>query len=138
MARKPNFSATEIGSYSIELLRIDVEGEGRGTDRDLVPRAEAGRGDATSVHLDAIGRAEVDDRPVAGRRAAQLGVPPRDVRVAEHALRVLGAADRRPRPVEHIAAVLERDDGAGLVQGLGAMLRALLRPLRLAHRRVDL
>ena len=40
--------------------------------------------------------------------APQLGVAAGDVGVAQHALGVLGAADRRPRPVEHVAAVVER------------------------------
>ena len=76
--------------------------------------------------------------PVAGRRAAQLGVAAGDVGVGEHALGLLRAADRRPRPVEHVAAVVERDDGAGGDQRFGRAARVFgAAAVALVHRRVD-
>ena len=90
-----------------------------------------------AVHLDAVGRAEVGDRPVAGLRAAQLGVAAGDVGVGEHALGLLGAADRRPRALQHVAAVLERDDGAGRDHRFRPLLGTRPAARCLLHRRVD-
>src|SRR4051812_6883991 len=119
-------------------LLLDVEAEGGGADGDLVAGAEPGRGDAASVDLDPVGGAEVDDLPVAALLAPQLGVAAADVGVGEDALDRLRAPDRRPRPVEDIATVLQRDDSAGGDQRADRLLGPL-RPaaVALAHRRVD-
>src|SRR3954447_16382074 len=106
-------------------LLLEVEGEGRGADGDLVAGAEPGRGDAAAVDLDPVGGAEIDDLPVAALLAPQLGVAAADVGVGEHALDRLRAPDRRPRTVEDVAAVLQRDDGAGGNQGADCLLRPL-------------
>ena len=94
------------------------------------PGAEARGVDLAAVDLDPVGRTEVDDLPVAGRAAAQLGVAARDVRVVEHAVALARAPEDRDRPVEHVAAVVERDDRLGLGQVRGR--RAALARLRLS------
>src|SRR4051794_41647509 len=103
---------------------LDVEGERRGADGDLVAGAEAGRGNAASVDLDPVGGAEIDDLPVAALLAPQLGVAAADVGVGEDALDRLRAPDRRPRTVEDVAAVLQRDGGPGGEQGARGPLSA--------------
>src|SRR5690606_9778372 len=83
----------------------------------------------------AVRRAEVRDLPVAVGAAPQLGVPTRDVGVVENAIALPGTAERSHGPVEHVAAVVERDDRAGLLETRGPVGGAAL--LLLRRHRVD-
>ena len=71
-------------------------------------------------------RSTICQSPVAP--APQLGVAAGDVRVVEHAVALLRAAERRDRPVEDVAAVVERDDRPrlGQVRRRRALARLLL------------
>ena len=109
----------------------------------VVPRVTSSPGesrdsiDAPVVDLDPVGRAEVDDLPVAGRSATKLGVLAGDVRVGEHAVALARAAEDRHRAVEHVAAIVHGDDRLGADQsalGAAALPAGLLRGHRVDHR----
>ena len=88
---------TAIGSVSTKYSPsvLDVEREVGRPDLDVVAGTEAGGVDLAAVHLDAVGRSEVGDLPVARRVAAKLGVLARDVRVGQDAVALPRAAERR-------------------------------------------
>src|SRR6266480_1902972 len=108
-ARKPNFSATAIGSVSIDGLLLDVEDEPGRPQGDLVPGCEPGPVDASVVDLDAVGRAQVHDLPVAGGPSSQLRVLAGDVGVGDHAVAIPRAAEHGNRAVEHVSAIVQAD-----------------------------
>src|SRR5439155_8652107 len=74
-----------------------------------------------AVHLDAVGRPEVDDHPTLDR-LADLGVAPRNVRVVDHQLALTAAADRHPLAGEQIALAVDRDVAAAMLAA-GVVLR---------------
>src|SRR5215208_5693937 len=143
MAKRPNFSATAMGSFSIRFGRgpgglknlslLDVEGEGGRTERHLVPGRQARSVHAALVHLHTVGRSEVHDLPITRRASAKLSVTPRDVGVRKDAVGLARATDHRHRAVEHVTPVVDRDDRPGLYEPGRSAATPLLARLALGH-----
>src|SRR5437016_10275478 len=109
-----------------------VEDELRRPDRHAVAVRELRPLRAAAVHLEAIRRAEVDDRePVA--LSAQLGVPPRGVGVGDLDVALARATDHGPLAVDLVRPTADGDPRLRLLDaeldrrgGLGRDRRALL------------
>src|SRR5207253_8590088 len=109
--------------------RVPAEANVGGAKRDGVAVAELRALHALAVHLDAVGRVEVDD-PVRRALLAQLRMPSRDVRVRELDLALARAAEHETRLVD-LARVPVPDDGRRLAlhpellgrDGLGRLRR---------------
>src|SRR5215210_381327 len=108
---------------------VELEGQVRDADRDLVAGPERLVVHPPAVHLDAVRRAEVDDLPAA-LLPAQLGVTTGYVRILEHDVGLPAATDDDAAPAEDVAAPAPHEE----------RLTALVNRLqlaRLAARRVD-
>src|SRR5687768_3476993 len=94
-----NASLSRTATGSVMRLLIHVELEIRRADDDHVTRLEAGVRDPAAVDTDAVRRVQVDEVPVRAPEL-QLEMPARYVRVREHVVATLAAADHSPVPVD--------------------------------------
>src|ERR687887_814120 len=92
--------ALDSPSASSPTQSVDVEPDARGPDDDLVTGLELAGLDAAAVDAHAVGGVEVGQVPV-GAPQCELEVAARHVRVLEHVVAALAAADDRARAVDH-------------------------------------